>query len=69
MKKELEEAGWTVKSIEEERSDYNEGLIIGQSIEKGSAVDIEEENEITFYVAKEPKKSTSSNSSKKSSDK
>ena len=63
VKKKLEEAGLTVKFSEEERDDYNEGVIIGQSIEKGTAAEVG--SEISFVVAKE-KKSSSKTESKSS---
>ena len=69
VKAELEKEGWTVSYSEEERTDYNDGVIIWQSIEKGTIVDFDDEDEIEFIVAKEPKKTSSSKSESKSSDK
>ena len=68
VKAELEEAGLTVRFTEEERDDYNEGVIIGQSVEKDTVAEVG--SEISFVVAKEKKssKNESKSSDVKSSD-
>ena len=65
VKMKLEEKGLTVKFTNEERDDYNEGVIIGQSIEKGTVAEVG--SEISFVVVKEKKTASSASSSNTSS--